>query len=159
MNGFGVQTRNVNDIIRKIEQEIEFIKKNYDKNVTILINKLNYCASELEVLKAQLIELQSYSETEYENAQNRITSLNEQLDEIRTKLNTIQYNEVLGGKCASGINEYPIYARYAEKDINGNDLTATYETIAQGSAVSANLLNKINEEKDRATQAETSIGI
>ena len=72
-------------------------------------------------LKKLVIQVSNYNDTEYKKLENRINQFDSDIEDIKSKLNTIQYNEIAEGKCASGINEYPIYAKYAENDTNGNE--------------------------------------
>lgn len=150
MNGFGtIDNKDINVLISSIENRINFIRNDINQNVTSLKNQLNTCTEELNRLKKLVIQVTNYNDTEYKKLENRINQFANDIEDIKNKLNTIQYNEIAAGKCASGINEYPIYAKYAEKDVNGVDITA-YN-------VSSTLIDKINEEQQRALNAESNL--
>ena len=150
MNGFGtIDNKDINVLISSIENRINFIRNDVNQNVTSLKNQLNTCTEELNRLKKLVIQVTNYNDTEYQKLENRINQFANDIEDIKNKLNTIQYNEIAAGKCASGINEYPIYAKYAEKDVNGVDITA-YN-------VSSTLIDKINEEQQRALNAESNL--
>ena len=185
-SGFGTNDKkDINELIKKIDLKINEIRKDFNKDVTLLKNQLNTCSTELNRLKELIQDVTDYTASEYEKLERKTAEFEAALDDIRSRLNTIQYNQVQGGKCASGINEFPIYARYAEKDINGADITATYTTktelnttsatlsgdytqkIAESSSsgmsalssVSAQLNNAINTESLRASNAEEALDI
>jgi hypothetical protein len=139
MSGFGVQTKNINELIKKIEKEIAYIQANLNKDVTILTNKLSICTSDLLKLKTECDELKTYSHEEYEYLNEKTRNLELQIDDIRSRLNTIQYKGDFIEKCASGINEFPIYAKYADKDINGNSISTTYAKQTQVNTIQENL--------------------
>lgn len=185
-SGFGTNDKkDINELIKKIDLKINEIRKDFNKDVTLLKNQLNTCSTELNRLKELIQDVTDYTASEYEKLERKTAEFEAALDDIRSRLNTIQYNQVQGGKCASGINEFPIYARYAEKDINGADITATYATktelsntsatlsgdytqkIAESSSsgmsalssVSAQLNNAINAESLRASNAEEALDV
>ena len=146
MTGFGVQTKNINELIAKIEKEINFITANFDKNVSVLNNKLSICSSELQALKNDFKALKDYTQAEYEYVENKIAEFETKIDNIKGNLNKINYGNLSGGKCASGIaplaeyeqtgETYPIYAKFAEKDVSGREITETYLAVRSSSSTS-----------------------
>ncbi len=139
-SGFGTNDKkDIDELVKKIELKIKDLRSDFTKDVTVLKNQLTVCATELDRLKELLESVSDYSHSEYEKLERKSQEFEEAIADIRTKLNTIQYNEVLEGKCASGINEYPIYARYAEKDISGNSIPSYYATKSEVSGVSSTL--------------------
>lgn len=183
-SGFGTNDKkDIDELVKKIELKIKDLRSDFTKDVTVLKNQLTVCATELDRLKELLESVSDYSHSEYEKLERKSQEFEEAIADIRTKLNTIQYNEVLEGKCASGINEYPIYARYAEKDISGNSIPSYYATKSEVSGVSATLsgdytqkiadsssagasalssvssqlTNAIEEERQRATSADQEL--
>lgn len=166
MNGFGtIQSRDINEIVAGIEKQIKTLKSDFGKDVVVLQNRLESCVYELNILKEKLQYVQDYNETEYGKIQAKIAQFDEDIAYIKDHLNTITYNETVGGKCASGINYFPIYSRYTEKDISGRDIIPTYATKAELSSasgssmsalssVSSTLNTAISTETERATSAE-----
>ena len=137
MNGFGtIDKKDINVLISSIENRINFIRNDINQNVTSLKNQLNTCTEELNRLKKLVIQVSNYNDTEYQKLENRINQFANDIEDIKSKLNTIQYNEIAAGKCASGINEYPIYAKYAENDINGNKIPDYYAAKSELSSTS-----------------------
>ena len=150
MNGFGtIDKRDINVLISSIENKINFIRNDLSQNVTSLKNQLNACNEELNRLKKLVIQVTDYNDTEYKKIENRINEFAKDIEDIKSKLNTIQYNEIAEGKCASGINEYPIYAKYAENDTNGNIIpeyyAAKFDLSNVSSTLSADYTEKIAE--------------
>lgn len=147
MQGFGVQTKNINDLIAKIEKEIDYVTKNMDRNVIVLNNKLTYCSSELERLKTELAKLKEYALEEYNKLETKVSSLESQINFLKAHINVITTKSLDGNTYAVGIapssvyeqtgKTYPIWANRAEKDDNGNSITATYATKTE--------INTINE--------------
>ena len=150
MNGFGtIDKRDINVLISSIENKINYIRNDISQNVTSLKNQLNACTEELNRLKKLVIQVTDYNDTEYKKIENRINEFAKDIEDIKSKLNTIQYNEIAEGKCASGINEYPIYAKYAENDTNGNIIpeyyAAKFDLSNVSSTLSADYTEKIAE--------------
>lgn len=162
MNGFGtIDKKDINVLISSIENRINFIRNDINQNVTSLKNQLNTCTEELNRLKKLVIQVSNYNDTEYKKLENRINQFANDIEDIKSKLNTIQYNEIAAGKCASGINEYPIYAKYAENDINGNkipDYYAAKSDLSNASAtLSADYTEKIAESSSGGMSALSSV--
>lgn len=162
MNGFGtIDKKDINVLISSIENRINFIRNDINQNVTSLKNQLNACTEELNRLKKLVIQVTNYNDSEYQKIENRINQFDSDVEDIKSKLNTIQYNEIAAGKCASGINEYPIYAKYAENDINGNNICNTYATKNELSSTSATLsadyTRKIAESSSGGMSALSSV--
>lgn len=162
MNGFGSYSKyNIDEIIKKLEKQISNIKTDYSRDVVVLKNQLSSCAAELEQLKIIVNHVDEYTQQEYNKLNEKLNYLNDEIEDIKTKLNTIQYNEILGGKCASGINEFPIYARYAEKDTNGNIIPDYYAAKSDLSSVSSTLsadyTKKIAESSSAGMSALSSV--
>lgn len=162
MNGFGtIDKKDINVLISSIENRINFIRNDINQNVTSLKNQLNACTEELNRLKKLVIQVTNYNDSEYQKLENRINQFDSDIEDIKSKLNTIQYNEIAAGKCASGINEYPIYAKYAENDINGNNICNTYATKNELSSTSATLsadyTRKIAESSSGGMSALSSV--
>ena len=162
MNGFGtIDKKDINVLISSIENKINFIRNDISQNVTSLKNQLNACTEELNRLKKLVIQVTNYNDSEYKKLENRINQFDSDIEDIKSKLNTIQYNEIAAGKCASGINEYPIYAKYAENDTNGNNICNTYATKNELSSTSATLsadyTRKIAESSSGGMSALSSV--
>ena len=162
MNGFGtIDKRDINVLISSIENKINYIRNDISQNVTSLKNQLNACNEELNRLKKLVIQVTDYNDTEYKKIENRINEFAKDIEDIKSKLNTIQYNEIAEGKCASGINEYPIYAKYAENDTNGNIISEYYAAKDDLSNVSATLsadyTEKIAESSSGGMSALSSV--
>ena len=162
MNGFGtIDKKDINVLISSIENRINFIRNDINQNVTSLKNQLNACTEELNRLKKLVIQVTNYNDSEYKKLENRINQFDSDIEDIKNKLNTIQYNEIASGKCASGINEYPIYAKYAENDTNGNNICNTYATKNELSSTSATLsadyTRKIAESSSGGMSALSSV--
>ena len=149
MQGFGVQTKNINDLIKQIEQEIAFIKKNLDKDIVQLNNKLVNCITDLNNLKQAFNDLKDYTEEEYNRVKGQIQGFEAEIEEIRNNLIQVDYRSVGGETVAVGLapkKEYeqthethPIYAKYAEKDSEGQKFSETYlqkkDTVSSTSAM------------------------
>ena len=162
MNGFGtIDKKDINVLISSIENKINYIRNDISQNVTSLKNQLNACNEELNRLKKLVIQVTDYNDTEYKKIENRINEFAKDIEDIKSKLNTIQYNEIAAGKCASGINEYPIYAKYAENDTNGNIIpeyyAAKYDLSNVSSTLSADYTEKIAESSSGGMSALTSV--
>ena len=162
MNGFGtIDKKDINVLISSIENKINFIRNDISQNVTSLKNQLNACNEELNRLKKLVIQVTDYNDTEYKKIENRINEFAKDIEDIKSKLNTIQYNEIDAGKCASGINEYPIYAKYAENDTNGNIIpeyyAAKYDLSNVSSTLSADYTEKIAESSSGGMSALSSV--
>ena len=162
MNGFGtIDKKDINVLISSIENKINFIRNDISQNVTSLKNQLNSCTEELNRLKKLVIQVTDYNDTEYKKIENRINEFAKDIEDIKSKLNTIQYNEIAAGKCASGINEYPIYAKYAENDTNGNIIpeyyAAKYDLSNVSSTLSADYTEKIAESSSGGMSALSSV--
>ena len=162
MNGFGtIDKRDINVLISSIENKINFIRNDISQNVTSLKNQLNACNEELNRLKKLVIQVTDYNDTEYKKIENRINEFAKDIEDIKSKLNTIQYNEIAEGKCASGINEYPIYAKYAENDTNGNIISEYYaakdDLSNVSSTLSADYTEKIAESSSGGMSALSSV--
>ena len=162
MNGFGtIDKKDINVLITSIENRINFIRNDINQNVTSLKNQLNACTEELNRLKKLVIQVSNYNDTEYKKIENRINEFAKDIEDIKSKLNTIQYNEIAAGKCASGINEYPIYAKYAENDTNGNIIpeyyAAKYDLSNVSSILSADYTEKIAESSSGGMSALSSV--
>lgn len=162
MNGFGtIDKKDINVLISSIENKINFIRNDISQNVTNLKNQLNACNEELNRLKKLVIQVTDYNDTEYKKIENRINEFAKDIEDIKSKLNTIQYNEIAAGKCASGINEYPIYAKYAENDTNGNIIpeyyAAKYDLSNVSSTLSADYTEKIAESSSGGMSALSSV--
>ena len=162
MNGFGtIDKKDINVLISSIENKINFIRNDISQNVTSLKNQLNACNEELNRLKKLVIQVTDYNDTEYKKIENRINEFAKDIEDIKSKLNTIQYNEIAAGKCASGINEYPIYAKYAENDTNGNIIpeyyAAKYDLSNVSSTLSADYTEKIAESSSGGMSALSSV--
>ena len=162
MNGFGtIDKKDINVLISSIENKINFIRNDISQNVTSLKNQLNSCTEELNRLKKLVIQVTNYNDTEYKKIENRINEFAKDIEDIKSKLNTIQYNEIAAGKCASGINEYPIYAKYAENDTNGNIIpeyyAAKYDLSNVSSTLSADYTEKIAESSSGGMSALSSV--
>ena len=167
MQGFGVQTRNINELIAMIEQEIQFITKNMDKNVVLLNNKLSLCASELSRLKADFAALKDYTEAEHAYIERKITEFDGQIEHIKENLNRINYMTISGGSAASGIaplsvyeqtgETFPIYAKFAEKDISGRNITETY--LSKADMVSSTSAMYKPENKTKLAQVQAITGM
>lgn len=145
MEGFGnISTKNINELIKKIEQRIALITKNIDKNIDILNNKLSYCVSELSRLKDEFEHLKRDTEIELERLENELEELDEFVNHLYNECIKVEFGSVSGEKVASGIAPLknweqsgemnPIYARYAEKDESGRNI-ANY--LNSGYAASA----------------------
>lgn len=140
MQGFGVQTKNINDLIKQIEQEIAFIKKNLDKDIVQLNNKLVNCITDLNNLKKAFNDLKDYTEEEYNRVKGQIQGFDAEIEEIRNNLIQVDYRSVGGETVAVGLapkKEYeqthethPIYAKYAEKDTQGRDIAGSINTLS-----------------------------
>ena len=162
MNGFGtIDKKDINVLISSIENKINFIRNDISQNVTSLKNQLNACNEELNRLKKLVIQVTDYNDTEYKKIENRINEFAKDIEDIKSKLNTIQYNEIAAGKCASGINEYPIYAKYAENDTNGNIIPEYYvskfDLSNVSSTLSADYTKKISESSSGGMSALSSV--
>ena len=162
MNGFGtIDKKDINVLITSIENRINFIRNDINQNVTSLKNQLNACTEELNRLKKLVIQVTNYNDSEYQKLENRINQFDSDIEDIKSKLNTIQYNEIAAGKCASGINEYPIYAKYAENDTNGNIIpeyyAAKYDLSNVSSTLSADYTEKIAESSSGGMSALSSV--
>lgn len=162
MNGFGtIDKKDINVLISSIENRINFIRNDINQNVTSLKNQLNACTEELNRLKKLVIQVTNYNDSEYKKLENRINQFDSDIEDIKSKLNTIQYNEIAAGKCASGINEYPIYAKYAENDTNGNIIpeyyAAKYDLSNVSSTLSADYTRKIAESSSGGMSALSSV--
>lgn len=162
MNGFGtIDKKDINVLISSIENRINFIRNDINQNVTSLKNQLNACTEELNRLKKLVIQVTNYNDSEYKKLENRINQFDSDIEDIKNKLNTIQYNEIASGKCASGINEYPIYAKYAENDTNGNIISeyyaAKYDLSNVSSTLSADYTRKIAESSSGGMSALSSV--
>ena len=162
MNGFGtIDKRDINVLISSIENKINYIRNDISQNVTSLKNQLNACNEELNRLKKLVIQVTDYNDTEYKKIENRINEFAKDIEDIKSKLNTIQYNEIAAGKCASGINEYPIYAKYAENDTNGNIIpeyyAAKFDLSNVSSILSADYTEKIAESSSGGMSALSSV--
>lgn len=162
MNGFGtIDKKDINVLISSIENRINFIRNDINQNVTSLKNQLNACTEELNRLKKLVIQVTNYNDSEYKKLENRINQFDSDIEDIKSKLNTIQYNEIAEGKCASGINEYPIYAKYAENDTNGNIIpeyyAAKYDLSNVSSTLSADYTRKIAESSSGGMSALSSV--
>ena len=162
MNGFGtIDKKDINVLISSIENKINFIRNDINQNVTSLKNQLNACTEELNRLKKLVIQVTNYNDTEYKKIENRINEFAKDIEDIKSKLNTIQYNEIAAGKCASGINEYPIYAKYAENDTNGNIIpeyyAAKFDLSNVSSTLSADYTEKIAESSSGGMSALSSV--
>lgn len=162
MNGFGtIDKKDINVLISSIENRINFIRNDINQNVTSLKNQLNACTEELNRLKKLVIQVTNYNDSEYQKLENRINQFDSDIEDIKSKLNTIQYNEIAAGKCASGINEYPIYAKYAENDTNGNIIpeyyAAKYDLSNVSSTLSADYTSKIAESSSGGMSALSSV--
>lgn len=162
MNGFGtIDKKDINVLISSIENRINFIRNDINQNVTSLKNQLNACTEELNRLKKLVIQVTNYNDSEYQKLENRINQFDSDIEDIKSKLNTIQYNEIAAGKCASGINEYPIYAKYAENDTNGNIIpeyyAAKYDLSNVSSTLSADYTKKIAESSSGGMSALSSV--
>ena len=162
MNGFGtIDKKDINVLITSIENRINFIRNDINQNVTSLKNQLNACTEELNRLKKLVIQVTNYNDSEYQKLENRINQFDSDIEDINSKLNTIQYNEIAAGKCASGINEYPIYAKYAENDTNGNIIpeyyAAKYDLSNVSSILSADYTRKIAESSSGGMSALSSV--
>ena len=162
MNGFGtIDKKDINELISSIENKINFIRNDISQNVTSLKNQLNACTEELNRLKKLVIQVTDYNDTEYKKIENRINEFAKDIEDIKSKLNTIQYNEIAAGKCASGINEYPIYAKYAENDTNGHKLPEYYASKSDlsnvSSTLSADYTEKIAESSSGGMSALSSV--
>ena len=162
MNGFGtIDKKDINVLISSIENKINFIRNDISQNVTSLKNQLNACNEELNRLKKLVIQVTDYNDTEYKKIENRINEFAKDIEDIKSKLNTIQYNEIAAGKCASGINEYPIYAKYAENDTNGNIISeyyaAKFDLSSTSATLSADYTRKIAESSSGGMSALSSV--
>ena len=162
MNGFGtIDKKDINMLISSIENKINFIRNDISQNVTSLKNQLNACNEELNRLKKLVIQVTDYNDTEYKKIENRINEFAKDIEDIKSKLNTIQYNEIEAGKCASGINEYPIYAKYAENDTNGNIISeyyaAKFDLSNVSSTLSADYMEKIAESSSGGMSTLSSV--
>ena len=162
MNGFGtIDKKDINVLITSIENRINFIRNDINQNVTSLKNQLNACTEELNRLKKLVIQVTNYNDSEYQKLENRINQFDSDIEDIKSKLNTIQYNEIAAGKCASGINEYPIYAKYAENDTNGNIIpeyyAAKFDLSNVSSTLSADYTEKIAESSSGGMSALSSV--
>lgn len=162
MNGFGtIDKKDIDVLISSIENRINFIRNDINQNVTSLKNQLNTCTEELNRLKKLVIQVTNYNDTEYKKLENRINQFANDIEDIKNKLNTIQYNEIGAGKCASGINEYPIYAKYAENDTNGNIIPEYYAAKSDlsnvSSTLSADYTEKIAESSSGGISALSSV--
>ena len=162
MNGFGtIDKKDINVLITSIENRINFIRNDINQNVTSLKNQLNACTEELNRLKKLVIQVTNYNDSEYQKLENRINQFDSDIEDIKSKLNTIQYNEIAAGKCASGINEYPIYAKYAENDTNGNIISEYYaakdDLSNVSSTLSADYTEKIAESSSGGMSALSSV--
>ena len=145
MEGFGnISTKNINELIKKIEQRIALITKNIDKNIDILNNKLSYCVSELARLKDEFENLKRDTEIELERLENELEELDEFVNHLYNECIKVNFGSVSGEKVASGIAPLknweqsgemnPIYAKYAELDESGRNI-ANY--LNSGYAASA----------------------
>ena len=103
MQGFGVQTKNINDLIKQIEQEIAFIKKNLDKDIVQLNNKLVNCITDLNNLKQAFNDLKDYTEEEYSRVKGQIQGFEAEIEEIRNNLIQVDYRSVGGETVAVGL--------------------------------------------------------
>ena len=150
LQGFGVQTKNIDELIKKIEQEIAFITKNIDKSIVLLNNKLTYCSEELQKLKNEFESLKTDTEAELNDLENRFEQLFGEVEHLRDNCIKVEFNDSkFGERVASGIaplKEYdithiahPIYAKYADKDVSGRPITDTYLTSA------STIIDQINE--------------
>lgn len=167
MQGFGIQTKNINELISRIEKEISYITKNTDKNIIVLNNKLSLCSNELAKLKNEFNNLKEYAETEYNALRDKIASYDEQIEELKSQINKVTVKSVEGDTCASGITPmsvyketgltYPIYAKYAEKDNEGRIITETY--VDKGDTVSATSAMYLEENKTKMAQIQAITGM
>lgn len=149
MQGFGVQTKNINELIDKIEKEINDITKSTDRNVIILNNKLSLCSNELAKLKVEFNNLKDYAESEYNELKNKIAEFDSQIEQLKSQINKVTTVDMESGTCVSGIapmsvyketgETYPIYAKYAEKDTSGNDIQTTYAKQTQVNTIQTDL--------------------
>lgn len=164
MNGFGsIPRMDINAIIKKIENQIDDIKGNINSDIVLIKNKLNSCVIDLNNLKEQIISVKEYSEQEYEKLNRKVIVFDEQIEYIKSKLNTIQYKEINSNSAASGINYYPIWAKYAEHDENYNRIIDTYATKEELSSISGKTVSGLDELSgklnDEVVRAETNESI
>ena len=168
MQGFGIQTKNINDLIAKIEKEIEYITKNMDRNVIVLNNKLSYCSSELERLKKEFNELRDYAEEEYSRLSTKISNLESQLNFLKAHINVvttgtfvddnrIYTSGVTPSSVYSAGNTYPLFATRADCDISGRPISETY--LSKGDIVSSTSAMYKPENKTKIAQVQAITGM
>ena len=167
MQGFGIQTKDINALIKEIENEIQDIEKDLNKNITVIKNKVEFCASKLAQINAELEVTKEYTEAELTKFRLRIKALEDQISDIKSNINVIDSREIGGNTYAVGIapssyysahhSTYPIYATLAEKDVSGRDIVNTYyDKSASVSATSA-MYEAKNKEKVAQVQAITGL--
>lgn len=172
MSGFGtINPRNINEIVVSIEKQIKEIKSDFTKDVTVLSNKLEKCEYDLKQLKEYIEEVHDYTETEYTRLQDQIHGFEDDIEYLKNNLNQVEYIENQHGKVAVGIaplseysstsSTYPIFAKYADGDSNGNIIAQTYATKTELSSVSSTLsadyIQKISESSSAGMSALSSI--
>lgn len=169
MQGFGIQTKNINDLIANIEKEIDYVTKNMDRNVIILNNKLTYCSDKLENLKKELAELKEYALEEYNKLETKVSGLESQLNFLKANVNVITTKTFEGDTqiYAEGIapssvfketgKTYPIFATRADQDISGRPISETY--MIKGDTVSSTSAMYQPENKTKLAQVQAITGM
>ena len=168
MQGFGIQTKNIDELIKKIEQEIAFITKNIDKSIVVLNNKLSYCSEELARLKKEFADLQTYTESALKSLELRFEVLSELVEDLRKNCIYVEFNDdAFEDRVASGIaplDEYkrtgvahPLFAKYAENDVNGDKIDETYIKYVDSLSATKDMYKPENKEKLAQAQAITGM--
>ena len=169
MQGFGIQTKNIDELIKKIEQEIAFITKNIDKSIVVLNNKLVYCTEQLTVLKKEFNDLKEDVTRDINTLENEVEDLLAQVEELKENIVNVQYasSARFGEIVASGIapwkyweehnKTHPIYAKYADYDGSGRLITDTYLTSADFDNVISAINARINENSANISSMSSTI--
>ena len=118
-------------------------------------------------MKAKFTELSEYATEEYSRISQKVIELEVQLDTIKDDLTVLATVTVSGEKCVSGImkkSEYeaglpmnPLYAKYAEKDSDGNVIKDSYMKI--GDTVSSTSAMYLDENKKKLAQIQAITGM
>lgn len=146
----------IQELIASIRRELDELKRVSDADARVLEGKLAKCASDLSELTSQLDEMDANARAEYESALEEITRLKTEIEGVTSSLYSLQVGDSVGETVAVGITPkevhdstgdvYPIMAKYAEKDVNGDDLATTYSKVSDTLELSATLTSGLELE-------------